>query len=44
MYLQMKNAECFTALVDNEQAADGWLKVHTQHHLYKDFLATLSPN
>lgn len=44
MYLQMKNAEFFIALVDNKQAVDGWLKVHMQYHLYKDFLATLSPN
>lgn len=36
MYLQMKNAECFTALVDSEQAADGWLKVHKQRFFKQD--------
>lgn len=43
MYLLMKNDECFTTLVDNEQALYSWLKIHTQYRLYQYFLATLSP-
>lgn len=34
----------FIALVNNEQAEDGWFKVLAQYHPYKDFLATLSPS
>lgn len=40
------NEKCwmFIALVNKEQAEDGWFKVLAQYHPYKDFLATLSPN